>query len=94
MKSRKHKFVRVKIKPLGQYRQKVSKKHYKIPLGVYLYATDEILLDPRQNQKCLLNTIIHEMLHRECPGWSESKVMKTADNISRVVWYQGYRKEI
>lgn len=78
---------------------KNRKKYIQKRVGMYFYVTsgavsaDTILIDPNQNQRSFLNTLIHEMLHRECPGWTESHVRGSANRIARIIWEQGYRKE-
>ena len=48
----------------------------KLPLGdsgYYYPEIDEIILDHRRD---IISTLIHEVLHKWHPGWSETKVLK------------------
>lgn len=84
---------------LGQFTSNEAKKKKKSLLGLYLiYGTKKerantILVDPRQGERSLLNTGIHEMVHHLCPEWSESKVTKAANKLSNIVWQMGFRKQ-
>lgn len=51
-----------------------------------------ILVDPRQDSKEYLDTLIHEGLHEYFPHMSEAEVAKAARFLTRIVWIQGYRK--
>lgn len=49
-------------------------------------------IDPRQNSKSYLNTMIHEMLHLYFKKASERWVAKVADRMSEALWRRGYRR--
>ena len=51
-----------------------------------------IEVDPRQRSKAYLDTLIHEMLHVYCPDWSETKVSKTANEMTDIIWNKNYRR--
>ena len=51
-----------------------------------------IEVDPRQRSKSYLDTLIHEMLHVYNPDWSESKVTKTANEMTDIIWQKNYRR--
>ena len=51
-----------------------------------------IEIDPRQNSKNYLDTLIHELLHVYNPEWSESKITKTANEMTAVIWQKNYRR--
>ena len=51
-----------------------------------------IEVDPRQRSKNYLDTLIHEMLHVYCPDWSESKVTKTANEMTDIIWQKNFRR--
>lgn len=51
-----------------------------------------IEVDPRQRSKSYLDTLIHEMLHVYNPEWSESKVTKTANEMTDIIWSKNYRR--
>jgi hypothetical protein len=51
-----------------------------------------IEVDPRQNPKEYMDTLIHEALHLLEPDWSEKKVCAYARKISRLLWSLGYRR--
>ena len=51
-----------------------------------------IEVDPRQRSKNYLDTLIHEMLHVYNPEWSETKVTKTANEMTDIIWQKNYRR--
>ena len=72
----------IKIVEIKLGRQKAAGQYWK----------NKIEIDPRQDSKDYLDTLIHEMLHHECPWLDEMAVRKIAPAISKVVWKQGYRR--
>ena len=50
-----------------------------------------IEIDPRQQPMQYLDTLIHELLHIECPEFSETKVKKVTKGIRKGLWEHGYR---
>ena len=61
-------------------------------VGTAEFATLIIQIDPRQNSKSYLDTLIHEMLHLYNPQWSETRVSETANEMTRVIWDANYRR--
>ena len=51
-----------------------------------------IEIDPRQRSKAYLDTLIHELLHVYNPDWSETKVTKTANEMTEIIWKKNYRR--
>jgi predicted metalloprotease with PDZ domain len=51
-----------------------------------------IEIDPRQTSKNYLDTLIHELLHVYNPEWSETKVTKTANEMTTIIWKKNYRR--
>ena len=57
------------------------------------YQGDNLIeIDPRQDPKNYLDTLIHEMLHLIHPEWTEEEVMRTASGLAEAVWAANYRK--
>ena len=50
-----------------------------------------IEIDPRQNSKDYLDTLIHEALHTIFPDMTEKIVVSVAGRLTRLLWRQGYR---
>ena len=50
-----------------------------------------VVIDKREKGKAKLDTLIHELMHLEHPDMSEDEVSRTATNIARVLWGEGYR---
>jgi hypothetical protein len=51
----------------------------------------EIILDPRQPEDELLDTVIHELLHDACPYLEEYAVEVYGNHISEALWRMGWR---
>jgi hypothetical protein len=51
----------------------------------------EIILDPRQPEDELLDTVIHELLHDACPYLEEYAVEVYGNHISEALWKMGWR---
>ena len=62
------------------------------PVGQAYTDARVIEVDPRQRSKSYLDTLIHEMLHVYNPDWSESKVTKTANEMTDIIWSKNYRR--
>jgi len=56
------------------------------------YVNNVIEIDPRQESKAYLDTLIHEKIHHLAPSWSEGKVRWWANRLSKFLWEQNYRK--
>ena len=52
-----------------------------------------VVIDKREKGKAKLDTLIHELMHLEHPDMSEDEVSRTATNIARVLWGEGYREK-
>ena len=61
-------------------------------LGLAWVGENKIEIDGRLKSKQYLNTLIHEMLHVYNPDWSESKVTKTANEMTDIIWSKNYRR--
>ena len=77
-------------------RKKIKVTHKKLwreqCVGTADFSTFEIEIDPRQSSKQYLDTLIHEMLHLYNPDWSETRVLETANEMTRVIWNEKYRR--
>lgn len=51
-----------------------------------------IEIDPRQNKKKYLNTLVHELLHAAYEDMSESDVLHGARKLTTYLWDTGYRR--
>jgi hypothetical protein len=56
------------------------------------FHAEKIEIDPRQNAKERMDTLIHEVLHWMNPCRSEKWVIKNSRAITRVLHKQGYRR--
>lgn len=81
MKTRKRK-IKIQEKKLGR------EKAY----GMCYEGKNEIIVDPRQDSKEYMNTVIHESLHVLFPDWSETKVIKISNTLTNTLWECDYRK--
>lgn len=61
-------------------------------LGQMDYTDNIIEIDPRQDSKSYMNTIIHEKIHHLAPSWGETKVEWWANRLAAFLWEQDYRK--
>ena len=61
-------------------------------LGQCWQDNGEIQIDPRQNSKEYLDTLIHELLHCFFPDASEKDVEKIGNKMSNAVWKKGFRR--
>jgi len=51
-----------------------------------------IEIDPRQDPKNELDTLIHEALHHSFPDLDEDSVEKAAQEITEIAWAYNFRK--
>ena len=51
-----------------------------------------IVVDPRQDSKERLDTLIHEALHHIRPDWQEKYVARTSRKIARIIWRDRWRR--
>ena len=63
-------------------------------MGFAEFEGSTVTIDPRQSQKEMLDTAIHEGLHLAFPELSEEDVEKAAQIIAQVPWKLGYRRTI
>lgn len=54
--------------------------------------TGEIHIDKRLRGQEQLYILTHEILHCQNPKWGEAKVEGHSEELSRLLWEQGYRK--
>jgi hypothetical protein len=52
----------------------------------------EVIIDPRQDSRERMDTVIHEGLHHICPDWSESKITKAAKKLAALLWNDRFRR--
>jgi hypothetical protein len=51
-----------------------------------------IEIDPRQDSKCYMDTLLHEMLHAFFPNASEEEVEKIAQRMTQELWKRHFRR--
>lgn len=51
-----------------------------------------IEIDPRQDSKEYLNTLVHEALHSRFPWMSEEEVVNSSIAITDLIWAQNFRR--
>ena len=75
--------IRVRERKLG--------KHKAVGLA---HSNGLVEIDPRQNAKEYLDTMIHELLHVIDPSkeWDEKPVEKAARTITLFLWRAGFRR--
>ena len=56
------------------------------------YPDGRIEIDPRQKPADWLDTLLHEMLHREFPFLAENEVVRAANNMARSMWELRFRR--
>ena len=72
-----------------------DKKLGKLGAVGYCYPDEKlVLVDPRQNSKEYLDTLIHELLHVFPPSkhWDEETVNKVAGQLTHHLWDAGFRR--
>lgn len=64
--------------------------------GLCHHPTGMIVVDPAPD---VIDTLLHELLHRRYPRWGEKRVAKTAERLVREMdpatvrrWYRRYKK--
>lgn len=60
-------------------------------LGI-AYADGLVELDPRQDSREYLDTLIHEILHVIEPKWTEKDIREAAELLSTKIWKANYRR--
>ena len=61
-------------------------------LGECYFGTGQINIDPRQDSKEYLNTLIHEMAHLRMPEWDEQSIIDLATGFTEAIWAMGFRR--
>jgi hypothetical protein len=61
-------------------------------VGLCYQGLGLIEVDPRQNSKDYLDTLVHEMLHHFFPRTSEWRVGKIANRMTDILWKNKYRR--
>jgi hypothetical protein len=56
------------------------------------YPDGLVELDPRQDSREYLDTLIHEILHVIEPKWSEDAIWDAANVLSSKIWKANYRR--
>ena len=80
MKRRNH--IKVGFRKLGRERA----------MGQAVTAEKSVELDPRLRSRALLATCLHECLHCIAPEWSEHRVEKASQELTRVLWALNFRR--
>lgn len=60
--------------------------------GLAYTDTGHILIDERLRGKELLYVLVHESIHIQNPTWSEIKVIGHSEELTNILWGQGYRR--
>jgi hypothetical protein len=63
-------------------------------LGFAELGASIVTIDPRQSQKEMLDTAVHEGVHVAFPTLSEEEVERAALIIAQVPWKLGFRRKI
>ena len=56
------------------------------------HANGFIEIDPRQDEQDFLDTLLHELLHRELPDLDEQAVIRVAERLAWEMWKLDYRR--
>lgn len=59
---------------------------------MYYGELKTVAIDPRQRQKSMLETAIHEGLHAAFPHLNEHEVRKAEATIAQIPWKLGFRR--
>lgn len=68
------------------------RKGCKTPFGDCLAGAGIIRIDPRQDEREMLDTIVHELTHDVMPFLNEDSVDAIGLFVSQALWKQGYRR--
>lgn len=72
------------------------KKGARTPFGIWKEGKGglpgKIVVDPRQSDYEMMDTLVHEVLHEAQPEITEDGIVRVSRLISRVLWKEGYRK--
>lgn len=72
--------------------RKLWAKGYTKVYGLADHDNMTIEIDPRQNSKQFLDTLVHEVAHLFFPEASESKIRDFANTVTHIAWEKGYRR--
>lgn len=69
------------------------KQDCRTPFGKWVEGDPcRILIDPRQDRREMLDTIIHEVLHEALKETTEEGVVRISALVSEILWREGYRQ--
>ena len=91
----KKKLKKVKFKTtfsLVSPKVRITEIHEKGILGYAYQDEARIEIDPRQDSKEFLDTLIHELIHCFFPFLGEEYVEKMSTKIANQIWSKGYRR--
>lgn len=92
-KRKKHKKVKFKTTfTLVSPKVSITKIPEKGVLGYAYQEEARIEIDPRQQSKEFLDTLIHELIHCFFPMLGEEYVEKMSTKIANQIWSKGYRR--
>lgn len=60
--------------------------------GQCCHDCQKIEIDPRQDNRQFLKTLIHELIHAAFPEANEADVVRATLMVYRGVWKKGYRR--
>ena len=72
-------------------RTDIPKIEYRKIYGLCEWEDKSISIDPRQTEKQLLNTIIHEAVHYALESCDEEVATAIGDVAGELVWREGFR---
>ena len=61
-------------------------------LGLCYQGVGLVEIDPRQESKEYMDTLIHEMIHHFFPALPEKEVLKIATSMAKMLWKHRYRR--
>lgn len=80
----------------GRIYQAIIESDGELVEGLFEPASGAVYVDPVPN---LVDTLIHELLHRRYPRWGEARVSRTAHALvsamsdqERRAWYRAYQR--
>lgn len=87
----KKQWIRIRERKLGPY---VSNKDRKKGLRCWgLAHPDPVIdVDPRQGSKNMMDSLLHETIHKLMPNLCEADVVSAAGTLKNVLWVMGYRR--
>jgi len=79
----------VRIRTPKVREKKLGREH---AAGQCWQDTGEIQIDPRQDSRNYMDTLIHEMLHCFFPDLEEEAVLSLSSKFTKELWKRGYRR--